>query len=223
VPDFAREAEKSRSAKVSLRNQLLTMRRTLSSADRLAAAVAVQTATTDLVRRLTPSSTAAYVPVGTEPGGPDLPDVLLAALPDLDLDWAVHPRPRSPAPGSSGHASAADTSALGPVAPGGLAAGPRGLREPIGDRVGVDAVRHVDLLIVPALAVDRSGVRLGRGGGSYDRVLSRAGAAWIVALLHDGELLDAVPAEQHDRPVHAVITPADGLIILRDPPVRSEP
>ena len=67
---------------------------------------------------------------------------------------------------------------------------------------------------MPALAVSRSGMRLGRGGGSYDRALARAESAFTVALLHDGELLDEVPAEPHDRPVDAVITPADGLIEL---------
>jgi 5-formyltetrahydrofolate cyclo-ligase len=202
VPDFAREAEKSHAAKITLRSQLLTARRTLSAADRAAAAVAVQAATTALVRTRQPSATAAYVPVGAEPGGPDLPDALAAVLPagarlllpvlrpDLDLDWATY-------------------------SPSSLTAGPRGLREPAGPRLGVDAVRRADLVFVPALVVGRDGTRMGRGGGSYDRALARAGAAVLVALLHDGELLDSVPAEPHDIAVHAVITPSDGLVILR--------
>jgi 5-formyltetrahydrofolate cyclo-ligase len=50
---------------------------------------------------------------------------------------------------------------------------------------------------------------LGRGGGSYDRALARVGPDRLaVALLHEGELLDAVPAEPHDRPVQLVITPS---------------
>ena len=203
MPDFARGAEKAPTAKITLRNQMLTARRTLSGADRAAAAVAVQATTVDLVRRLRPPLTAGYVPVGAEPGGTDLPEVLAEArptgwrlllpvlLPYADLDWAVYAGPAS----------------LGP--------GPRGLREPIGARAGVDAVRHADLLIVPAVAVGRDGTRMGRGGGSYDRALDRAEGAVVVALLHDGELLDAVPREPHDRPVHAVITPTDGLVVLR--------
>jgi 5-formyltetrahydrofolate cyclo-ligase len=212
VPDFAAEAEKSRAAKIALRDQLLTKRRSLSGAVRTAAAARVQAATIDLVRHQNPSTTAAYVPVGPEPGGPGLPAALTRALatlrppssahparlllpvllPDRDLDWAVHDGPES------------------------LAPTPRGLREPVGPRIGPDAVGTADLLIVPALAVDRTGLRLGRGGGSYDRALARATRAFVVALLHDGELLDAVPAEPHDLPVHAVITPGDGLVILRD-------
>ena len=57
-------------------------------------------------------------------------------------------------------------------------------------------------------------MRLGRGGGSYDRALTRvSGDALIVALLHDGELIDEVPAEEHDRPVHGVITPSGGFTL----------
>ncbi len=77
-----------------------------------------------------------------------------------------------------------------------------------------------DLVLLPGLAVDRAtGLRLGRGGGSYDRVLARietgapAGRArrpLLATLLYPDELLDGVPAEPHDRPVDAVLTP-DGL------------
>ncbi len=71
------------------------------------------------------------------------------------------------------------------------------------------------LLLVPALAVDRRGVRLGRGGGSYDRALARVAAGTpVVALLHDGELLDELPAEPHDRLVSAVVTPSGGWSAL---------
>ena len=81
---------------------------------------------------------------------------------------------------------------------------------PVGSRV--DAVARADLVVVPALAVDRYGFRLGRGGGSYDRALARVSASTLtVALLHDGELLDRLPAEPHDRPVRAVVTPGGGV------------
>ena len=58
------------------------------------------------------------------------------------------------------------------------------------------------------------GVRLGRGGGSYDRALRRA-RGLVVALLHEGELVDALPAEPHDVPVHAVALPAGSCCCAR--------
>ncbi|PZM89167.1 MAG: 5-formyltetrahydrofolate cyclo-ligase, partial [Actinobacteria bacterium] len=111
----------------------------------------------------------------------------------LDLDWARH------------------------VAGAPLRAGDRGLREPAGTRLGVTAITEASVVVVPALAVDRRGVRLGRGGGSYDRALARVRPeAFTVALLHDGEVRDRVPAEPHDRRVRAVITP-EGLLQLPAP------
>ena len=74
--------------------------------------------------------------------------------------------------------------------------------------LGVEAVLWAELVLVPALAVDRvSGVRLGRGGGSYDRALARVQGP-AVALLYDGELIADVPSEAHDRAVDAVLTPS---------------
>jgi len=143
---------------------------------------------------------AAYVPFGSEPGGPDLPEalyligarVLLPVLrPDNDLDWAEYT--------------------------GELIQTPRGLREPPGPMLGIGAVAEADLLVVPAVAVDRHGVRLGRGGGSYDRALDRVHVGTpVVALLHDGELVAELPAEAHDRLVSAVITPSGGWCDLPD-------
>jgi 5-formyltetrahydrofolate cyclo-ligase len=110
---------------------------------------------------------------------------------DYDLDWAVYDGPDTLAPGRFG------------------------IMEPVDARRGVDAIRTAALVIVPALAVDRrTGVRLGRGGGSYDRALARVGPnVPTVALLHDGELIDGIPAEPHDRRVRYAMTPA-GLTSL---------
>jgi len=75
--------------------------------------------------------------------------------------------------------------------------------------LGVDAVATADAVLVPALAVARDGVRLGRGGGSYDRALARAApGAPRAALLFDGELVEALPADPWDIPVTDVVTPA---------------
>jgi len=176
-----------------LRRELLARRSTLTPAARRRAAIGLAEAVLPLALRA--DQTASYVSIGTEPPTGHLLDalagrcVLLPVLrPDGDLDWAD--------------------------AAGGLAPGPRGLRQPTGPRLGVQAVAGCALVLVPALAVDRSGTRLGRGGGSYDRALTRA-TGRIVALLYDGELLDVLPREPHDVPVHAVITPADGLLELR--------
>jgi len=75
--------------------------------------------------------------------------------------------------------------------------------------LGVDAIARADAVLVPALAVARDGVRLGRGGGSYDRALARVSPGTPrVALLFDGELVDALPADPWDVPVTDVVTPA---------------
>jgi 5-formyltetrahydrofolate cyclo-ligase len=110
---------------------------------------------------------------------------------DLDLDWARY------------------------TGPGSLRAAGRGLREPVGPLRGPAAVAGADLVVVPALAVDRHGIRLGRGGGSYDRALARVPPTTrTVALLHDGEFLPELPGEPHDLPVQAVITPTGGLVAV---------
>jgi 5-formyltetrahydrofolate cyclo-ligase len=77
-------------------------------------------------------------------------------------------------------------------------------------------VTSADLVIVPALAVDRDGRRLGRGGGSYDRALARVGPAVpTVALIYDDELLDEVPAGRLDQRVRLAARPRQGIIRLR--------
>jgi 5-formyltetrahydrofolate cyclo-ligase len=79
----------------------------------------------------------------------------------------------------------------------------------VGSRLGPDAVATADVVLLPGLAVSTRGERLGRGGGSYDRALGRVPPGRpVLALLYDGELLPAVPAEPHDRPVTGVVTPS---------------
>jgi 5-formyltetrahydrofolate cyclo-ligase len=191
------------SDKADARRKLLAARRALPAPVLARAQARVREIAADLVRRTAPPILAAYVPVESEPGGAGLPAAVADALPpagrlllpvllpDLDLDWAVW--------------SVGDP----------LVAADRGLREPAGSRLGPGALGTVALVLVPALAVDRRGRRLGRGGGSYDRALARVPSqALTVALLHDGELVDALPGEPHDRPVDAAITPAAGLVWL---------
>jgi 5-formyltetrahydrofolate cyclo-ligase len=76
--------------------------------------------------------------------------------------------------------------------------------EPVGEAANDLAL---DVIILPALHVDRTGNRLGQGGGSYDRVLARS-KAWSIALLHRGELTSEIlPVEPHDQKIKAAATP----------------
>ncbi|MET9516793.1 5-formyltetrahydrofolate cyclo-ligase [Streptomyces sp. NPDC002994] len=139
---------------------------------------------------------AAYVSIGSEPGTRALLDALRARgvrvllpvlLVDNDLDWAAYEGAEQ------------------------LARARLGLLEPRGARLGVEAVLEADAVLLPGLAVDGRGMRLGRGGGSYDRVLARLEAAGarphLVVLLYDEEVVARVPREPHDHPVSAVVTP----------------
>ncbi|MEU4373567.1 5-formyltetrahydrofolate cyclo-ligase [Pseudonocardia alni] len=192
-------------AKRSLRRTLLAARRGRPVADRLATTAALSAHLCALAVA-TPGPVACYLPIGTEPGGagpgvPSLPDALVAAghdvlapvVPDAPgpLDWTVHRGPDD------------------------LAPGPLGVVEPTGPRLGPAALASAGLVVVPALAVDRRGRRLGRGGGFYDRTLALAApGALLVVPLHDGELLDDVPAEDHDVAVGAAVLARDGVVHL---------
>lgn len=80
-----------------------------------------------------------------------------------------------------------------------------------GEGLGLQALGRAGLVVVPALAVDPAGGRLGQGGGSYDRALPRARPdALIVAVVHDDEVVDRVPLAEHDRRVDGRLTPAEG-------------
>ncbi len=94
-----------------------------------------------------------------------------------------------------------------------LVRGPIGLREPAGPRLGAGALASVDLVVAPALAVDRTGTRLGRGGGYYDRALTGVAPAHVVAVVFDDEIVARLPREEHDRPVGAALTPS-GIVAL---------
>ena len=133
------------------------------------------------------SRVAAYVAVGDEPRVTVQPGWLLPVVtPDADLDWAEY----------DGRLTAR-----------------KGLQEPAGPLLGPAALAGCDLVLVPALLVDRSGARLGKGLGCYDRALPRT-AGLTVALLHDHELVDALPSEPHDVRVAAVATPSLGFVRL---------
>jgi 5-formyltetrahydrofolate cyclo-ligase len=194
-----RGMREAREQKAELRAQLLRDRRGLTAGEREAAGAALATRVRDLPELATGGTVAAYVSMGAEPGTRDLIEALRTAgtrvllpvlLPDNDLDWAVY---------------------RGPLA---LERTRRGLWEPTGERLGPQAVTEVHAVLLPGLAVDAAGVRLGRGGGSYDRVLARlqeAGAEpLLLVLLYPHEVIAHVPKEPHDHPVHLAVTP-DGV------------
>ncbi len=87
----------------------------------------------------------------------------------------------------------------------GLTTGAFGLREPtVGNPWPIE---EIDLIVVPALAYDRSGGRLGRGGGFYDRFLAEPGMRAVTCGLgFDEQVVDELPAERHDYPVSILVT-----------------
>jgi 5-formyltetrahydrofolate cyclo-ligase len=85
-----------------------------------------------------------------------------------------------------------------------------GVEEPAGPRLGHGALQAVDVVLVPALLVDRSGNRLGRGGGFYDRALAGVDVR-AIAVVFDDELVEELPVEPHDRRVGGVLRPAGWL------------
>ncbi|MGO1480609.1 MAG: 5-formyltetrahydrofolate cyclo-ligase [Brachybacterium sp.] len=89
-------------------------------------------------------------------------------------------------------------------------------REPDGDRLGPQALSEAALVLAPAVAVDRSGTRIGHGAGYYDRALTSVPPGCsVLAVVHPEELLDAgaLPRAPHDAPVPEVLT-SDGLVCL---------
>lgn len=189
----------TRAQKAELRAQLLKARRGLTAGERQAASAALGKRVRDLAVLATHGTVAAYMSIGAEPGTHEIVEAMRQAgtrvllpvlLPDNDLDWAEY---RSPAA---------------------LERTSRGLIEPTGERLGPQAVTASDAVLLPGLAVDAHGVRLGRGGGSYDRVLARLRAAdahpVLVVLLYAHEVVETVPREPHDHLVDVAITP-EGL------------
>ncbi|KQX71843.1 MULTISPECIES: 5-formyltetrahydrofolate cyclo-ligase [Aeromicrobium] len=178
--------------KARQRDELLARRRarTLPQRAEAAEAIAQHVLAVPLVARA--RRLACYLSMPSEPGtGP-----LVAALhdrgvevvvpvsrPDRTLDWVL-------------------------LEPGtGTTVSPLGIPEPAGRPLGADALASCSVVIVPALAVDHAGHRLGRGAGYYDRALVDV-AAPVCALVFADELLPVVPHEPHDVPVQMAVTPS---------------
>ncbi|QLL10441.1 5-formyltetrahydrofolate cyclo-ligase [Mycobacterium vicinigordonae] len=146
----------------------------------------------------------AYVPVGSEPGSTGMLDALLSRAGKVLLPVA--------------RTSPTDTAQRlwwGEYRSGDLVTARWGLREPPQPWLPPSALAEAALVLLPALAVDRRGVRLGRGRGFYDLSLPlRDPQASLVAVVRDTELVDSLPCEPHDVPMTHALTPALGLIPL---------
>ena len=189
-------------SKAALREQLLAARGGVADAVRAAEA---RMLSEHLELVVTSGSTVcAYVPLGTEPGSIEMVDMLLQRARRVLLPVARTTADNAPLP-----------LRWGEYRPGALVPGPWGLLEPAEPVLPVSALGEADLVIVPALAVDHQGVRLGRGRGFYDRSLGgRDPQARLVAMVRDAEFVGELPAEAHDVPMTHVITPRGGVMAL---------
>ena len=186
-------------AKRALRADLRERRQQHSEAVRAAAAAGVKAQLDALVASIGARSVSCFLSTPTEPGTHEfITDAtargirVLLPITRVDglLDWAV-----------------ADPS-------GDIAEGLFGVPEPVGEVLSPSAVNDVDLLIIPAAAVDRTGMRLGWGRGYFDKTIgSMEKCPPVYAVIYDSEILDSLPREVHDQPVTGVVTPSQTLIL----------
>jgi 5-formyltetrahydrofolate cyclo-ligase len=188
--------------KAALRERLLAARRSVaddvragearSLAEHLDAAVSNE------------STVCAYVPMDAEPGSIEMLDLLLRRTGRVLLPVARTTADDSPV-----------ALQWGEYRPGRLVAARFGLLEPAEPWLPATTLAEANVVLVPALAVDRTGVRLGRGRGFYDRTLvHRDPQARLIAVVRDQELLDELPQEPHDVPMTHALTPGRGLVEL---------
>ncbi|MCE0510550.1 5-formyltetrahydrofolate cyclo-ligase [Microbacterium aurugineum] len=191
-------------AKRALRADLRERRQLLSDAQREAAATAIGERLDALIDDLSARSISCFLSTTTEPGTREFVTravrrgirvLLPVTRADGLLDWAV--------------ATEDDE----------ITEGLYGLPEPTGEVLGPIAVNDVELMIVPASAVDRSGMRMGWGRGYFDKTIgSMERCPPVYAVVYDSEVLDELPSEVHDQPVNGVVTPSQTLTL--SPPRR---
>ncbi|WP_207890783.1 5-formyltetrahydrofolate cyclo-ligase [Rhodococcus sp. Eu-32] len=187
-------------SKQEWRSRILASRRTVEADVRVAESMKLCHAAADSARRTT--AVAAYVPVGSEPGSLDLLDALRR-----ESNEVLVPVAREPGPLHWAEYTGRDS----------LRSARYGLLEPTGEILDPGSVSRCDVVFVPALAVDLRGVRLGRGAGFYDRTLDLVGPGVpIAAVVRDGELVDELPEEPHDRRATHALTPSHGLVTLSE-------
>lgn len=191
MPDAAQSQAETQ--KRALRAQIRERRRIRTSTERASAAQAITQHLVDLATRLEARSISAYLSMTDEPGTREFVDwacgqgirvLLPISREDGLLDWAPY----------DGEGEELDF---------------LGLPTPTSELLGPIAINDVDLIVIPAAAVDRTGLRMGWGRGYFDKTLgSMEGCPPVYAVIFDDELLDAVPRERHDQPVNGVVTPS---------------
>lgn len=178
-------------SKQALRASIRARRRQLSDAQRAVSADGFTAQLDALVETLAARTITCFAPTGTEPDVSAFIERALArgirvmlplSRPDGLLEWAE---------------------ANGEAARVGLF----GIREPDGAALPPAALDDVDLMLIPAAAVDRGGTRLGWGRGYFDRTLAtRRTQPPVYAVIYDSEVVDSLPREGHDQPVTGVVT-----------------
>lgn len=180
-------------AKRALRAELRERRRITTAKEREAADAAITQNLIDLASDLGSRSLSAYLSLPEEPGTRDFLDwaceqgirvLLPISRSDGLLDWAQY----------DGSEEAVDDF---------------GMPTPTSEILGPIAINEVDLVVVPAASVDRTGMRLGWGRGYFDKTLgSMQNCPPVYAVIFDHELVDSVPSERHDQRVNGVVTPS---------------
>ncbi len=185
--------EAPESQKRALRAELRERRRIRTLTERDRAATAITQHLIDLASDLGSRSIAAYLSLPEEPGTRDfvawacdqgIRVLLPVSRSDGLLDWAPY----------DGDDEGEDL---------------LGMPTPTSELLGPIAINEVDLIVVPAASVDRSGMRLGWGRGYFDKTLgSMENCPPVYAVIFDDELVDSVPSERHDQRVDGVVTPS---------------
>ena len=186
-------------AKRALRAELRERRQMMSQAARDTAAEGIRAQLDALVDRVGARSISCFLSIPSEPGTRDFVAGAVARgirvlLPitrkDGLLDWIVA------------------------TPDGDITEGMFGLPEPVGEVLGPIAVNDVDLMVIPAAAIDRRGMRLGWGRGFFDKTIgSMERCPPVYAVVYDSEVLDEVPSDRHDQPVTGVVTPTQTLTL----------
>lgn len=189
---LTRMSEAVESRKQRVRAAVRARRRSLSDEARAAARDGLTRRLIELCEERDPRSLTCYVAV---PGEPDT---------SRFLTWAEERGVELFLPATR------PGGAMDWIRPSGVfAEGSLGIPEPVGPPAAPAEVAGADLMLIPACAVDRRGVRLGWGGGYFDRFLERIHPRPpVYAVVFDDDLLPALPREPHDEPVDGVVTPS---------------
>ncbi|NLP82458.1 5-formyltetrahydrofolate cyclo-ligase [Microbacterium sp. CFH 90308] len=187
MPDAIADAKRALRAEIRERRQLLSEQARETAADGIHAQLDA------LVDELGVRSMSCFLSTTAEPGtrafvtdavARGIRILLPVTRTDGLLDWAVA------------------------TADGDIAEGMYGLPEPVGELLGPIAVNDVDLLVIPAAAVDDTGMRLGWGRGFFDKTLgSMQRCPPVYAVVYDSEVIDEVPSDVHDQRVTGIVTP----------------